>query len=49
MRWYQAENTVMVDELYTEQTRLRLQDNPNILVNGKKYFLVEDRIGECAI
>ena len=49
MRWYQAQTEIDIYELYTQEYKSKIQNNPYVTVNGKKYILIEDRISEYAI
>lgn len=49
MRWYQAKTEAEIDEWYTREYVERIQNNPTLIVNGKEYLLIEDRISEYAL
>ncbi len=49
MRWYQAKTEVEIYEWYTSEYVACIQNNPSLIVNGKEYLLIEDRISEYAL
>jgi len=49
MKWYERDESIAVNDNYTDEYRKSIKDNPTITVNGEVYRLIEDRIGEYAM
>ena len=46
MRWYQSQTDVFRSEIYPQEFKERIRNNPLVTVNGEKYILTEDRLNE---
>lgn len=49
LRWYETEQSIRESENYVSCRDAMLSENDSILVNGERYILVEDRLGEIAL
>ena len=49
MRWHQCEDKILIYRKCPKEFIERIQNNPYVIVNGKKYILMEERINEYAI
>ena len=49
MRWYESVDGIEQTELYTDEFKQHIANNPKLIVNDIEYRLVEDRISEYAL
>lgn len=49
LRWYETEESIRESENYVSCREAMLAENDSILVNGERFILVEDRLGEIVL
>ena len=49
LRWYETEDSIRQNDNYPPERKEAILENPAITVNGVRYILTEDRIGEICL
>ena len=49
MRWYESVDSIEQTEWYTDEFKMKTDNNPKLIVNDIEYRLIEDRISEYAL